>query len=94
MDDLIASFSSLKRYVNLTTHDLQQDPNMREYLCLKLVEYLHVVIVLTAIIQSKAVHEELKNLLDRLELKLPELLNELRSTEAEQHTQHNNFRLN
>ena len=53
IDDLIAFFSSLKRYVNLTTRD-SQDPNLREHLCLKLEDYLRIVLVLTSVIQSKA----------------------------------------
>jgi hypothetical protein len=93
IDDLTAFFSSLKRYVNLTTRD-SQDPNLREHLCLKLEDYLQIVLVLTSVIQSKAGHEELKSLLDRLVWQLRELLNQLRS-EVEQHIdRHNNFRLN
>ena len=93
-DDLIAFFSSLKTYVNLTTRvGLQEDPNMREHLYFKLEDYLQVIRVLTSIVNSKAGHEGLKSLLDRLVWELQELLNELQS-QVRQHTQHNNFRLN
>ena len=93
-DDLIAFFSSLKTYVNLTTRaGLQEDPNMREHLCFKLEDYLQVVRTLTSIVNSKAGHEELKSLLGRLVWELQELLNELQS-QVRQDTQHNNFRLN
>ena len=76
-----------------TRAGLQEDPNMREHLCFKSEDYLQVVRVLTSIDNSKAGHEELKSLLDRLVWKLQELLNELQS-QVRQHTQHNNFRLN
>ena len=93
-DDLIAFFSSLKTYVNLTTRaGLQEDPNMREHLCFKLEDYLQVVRTLTSIVNSKAGHEELKSLLGRLVWELQELVNELQS-QVRQDTQHNNFRLN
>ena len=92
-DDLIAFFSSLKTYVNLTTRaGLQEDPNMREHLYFKLEDYLQVVRVLTSIVNSKAGHEGLKSLLDRLVWELQELLIELQS-QVRQHTQYNNFRL-
>ena len=46
-DDLIAFFSSLKTYVNLTTRaGLQEDPNMREHLCFKLEDYLLPLLIL------------------------------------------------
>ena len=93
-DDLIAFFSSLKTYVNLTTRaGLQEDPNMREHLCFKLEDYLQVVRTLTSIVNSKAGQEELKSLLGRLVWELQELVNELQS-QVRQGTQHNNFRLN
>ena len=92
-DDLVEFFSSLKGYVNWTTQNLQEDANLREYLCLKWEDYLQVVLVLTSITQSKAGHEELKSLLDRLVWELQELLNKLRS-DVEQHTRPNKFKLN